>query len=122
VARVLDGRTVELTTGDEVRLAQFAAPGGDCGEPARRALAKALGRRPLVDLELVIPARDGQERIAYIFKKGRNVNLGLAASGSGLVGTSEPALPLYRPYLLAAAQLARTTRNGLWRSCPADAS
>lgn len=130
VERVVDGRTLELTTGDRVRLAQLARPGGDCEEPARRAIESTLGRSARIDIEVVRPPPpDSRERIAYVFKDRRNVNLALAASGHGLIaprglvgrGVSEPAFRPYRPYVVAAAQLAKAARRGLWRTCATDA-
>ena len=81
VARVIDGDTIALTTGQRVRLVQIDAPelsGGDCfAAGARAALASLLPVRTAVRLEFD-PKLDRVDRygrlLAYVRKGTANVS------------------------------------------------
>jgi micrococcal nuclease len=99
VARVIDGDTIALTTGQRVRLVQIDAPelsGGECfSAGARAALASLLPARSAVRLEFD-PKLDRVDRygrlLAYVRKGEANVNRVLVARGAA--------------------------RRGLWKACP----
>lgn len=125
VARVVDGDTLTLLTGERVRLLQIDAPEvatGECwSQASRRAL---LGLAPVgarVTLE-VDPGLDRIDRygrlLLYVRRGGLNVNLELVRRGAATPYFYRGDRGRYAARLLAAARAAKASRRGLWRAHP----
>jgi micrococcal nuclease len=126
VARVIDGDTIALTTGQRVRLVQIDAPelsGGECfASGARSELASLLPVRSAVRLEFdpKLDRVDNYGRLlAYVRKGEANVNRVLVARGAASVWFYEGVRGKYASALLSTARTARAARRGLWKACPA---
>jgi micrococcal nuclease len=125
VQRVIDGDTIVLTTGRHVRLVQIDAPelsGPECYASAARAtLARLLPVGTPIQLELD-PRLDRVDRygrtLAYVRKRGENVNLTLVARGAASVWFYDGARGRYAVQLMSAARRAKAAKRGLWKACP----
>jgi len=126
VARVVDGDTLVLASGQRVRLVQLDAPeaGGsrECyGTEAAAALRALLPRGTQVRLarDPRLDDRDAYGRLLrYVFKGSLNVNLRLVAGGAATVWFFHGDRGRYASRLLAAQRRARSRRLGLWKACP----
>ena len=135
VARVVDGDTLELTNGDQVRLVQIDAPelgGGECyARQARAALAALVpaGSRVRLTTDPAVSAYPGRSPdldkvdrfgryLAYVFNDGENANLALVRAGAASPWFFGGARGRYADELLRAAREAREERVGLWGACP----
>lgn len=125
VARVIDGDTIALTTGQRVRLVQIDAPelsGSECyATAAKTALARLLprGTRVALEFDARLDRVDRYGRLlAYARKGTANVNLTLVQRGAASVWFYEGARGKYASSLLGAARSARTAKRGLWKACP----
>jgi endonuclease YncB( thermonuclease family) len=124
VVEVVDGDTVRLRDGRQVRLVQIDAPEaqGECyGREARQALLALLPLPSSVRLE-TDPALDRRDRygrlLAYLYRDGLNVNLALVRRGAAAPYFYRGARGRYAAQLLKAARLAQAERRGLWAACP----
>jgi len=126
VARVVDGDTLVLATGQRVRLVQLDAPethgSRECyGAQASAALRQLLPRG--AEIRLVRdPRLDDRDRygrlLRYVFEGKVNVNLRLVARGAATVWFYRGDRGRYASRLLAAQRHARARRLGLWQACP----
>jgi micrococcal nuclease len=122
---VLDGDTIELTSGERVRLLQVDAPElseAECySRRSRRALASLVSPGMEVRLESD-PALDESDRygrlLRYVHAGAANVNLELAEEGAVAVYFFEGQRGRYADELIAAAEEARSAGRGLWGACP----
>jgi endonuclease YncB( thermonuclease family) len=125
IARVLDGDTIDLSSGRRVRLVQIDTPelrGGECyARQAQAALARLLPVGTPVRLEgdarLDAVDRYGR-RLAYVFKGSENVNLTLVTRGAASVWFYGGVRGRYAAQLDRSARAARAARRGLWGACP----
>jgi micrococcal nuclease len=124
VARVIDGDTIVLATGDHVRLVQIDTPekhkecyGDDASAITRRLLPPGTAVRVERD-----PALDQVDRysrkLAYVWKGGEDINLRLVREGAAGVWFFGGKRGRYASELLAAGEQARQKHRGLWRACP----
>jgi micrococcal nuclease len=125
VARVVDGDTIELTSGARVRFVQIDTPElgtGECySHAAARALARWLPRGSAVVLE-ADPRLDQVDAygrlLRYVWSRGRNLNLDLVRDGAATVWLYHGEYGKYAGRLLALARVARAAHRGLWGACP----
>ena len=124
VARVLDGDTIVLTSGEHVRLVQIDSPekGSECYGEAASALTRRLlppGTRVRIkpDPSLDRVDRYGRE-LAYVWTGDENVNLTLVREGAAGVWFFDSRRGRYANALLQAAERARVDHRGLWGTCP----
>jgi micrococcal nuclease len=124
VARVGDGDSIELETGERVRLVQIDAPelGEDeCyGEEATATLEGLLPPGSSVRLE-ADPRLDDTDRfdrlLRYVHLGDLNVNLELVRRGAASVWFVDGP-GRYADELLDAARKAQAAGRGLWGACP----
>ena len=124
VARVGDGDSIELESGERVRLVQIDAPelGEDeCyGEEALAVLEELLPPGSSVRLE-ADPRLDDADRfdrlLRYVHRDGLNVNLELVRRGAASVWFVDGP-GRYADELLDAAREAQEAGRGLWAACP----
>ena len=124
VAYVVDGDTLELTSGARVRLLQIDTPELGRGECYSRAAARELRRLVPEGTRVALqsdPRLDGSDRygrlLHYVLARGRNVNLELVRRGAATVWFYGGVRGRYADALLAAARRARAERLGLWGAC-----
>ena len=136
VARVVDGDTLELANGDNVRLVQIDAPElreDECyGRAARAELVRLAPVGSSIRLQADVRAASypvGKPRdldkvdrfgrlLAYVFRDGTNVNLELVRAGAAAPWFFNGVRGRYAEALLRAARAARARRAGLWGACP----
>ncbi|HXV56849.1 MAG TPA: thermonuclease family protein [Gaiellaceae bacterium] len=126
VARVSDGDTLTLVSGERVRLVQIDAPElgeGECyARAAARALAELVPPGSQVRLE-PDPRLDDVDRfgrlLRYVFAGETNVNLELVRLGAASPWFFDGDRGRYAGELLDAAGDARAKGLGLWGACPA---
>lgn len=125
LARVVDGDTIALTSGERVRLLQIDTPEPGTGECYSRASTRDIRRLLASGAVLSLEAdprlddRDAYGRLLrYVWHRGTNVNLELVRSGSATVWFYRGEKGRYASQLLAAAHAARTAKRGLWGACP----
>ena len=126
LARVVDGDTVELTSGRRVRLLQIDTPEVGSGECYSQAAARELRRLVPVGSALALEADARLDRVdrygrplRYVHAGGRNVNFELVRRGAATVYLYRGERGRYASALLAAARQARAARRGLWGACRA---
>jgi micrococcal nuclease len=124
VARVLDGDTIVLGSGEHVRLVQIDTPekGSECyGQAAsalpRRLLPPGTSVRVEPDPSLDQVDRYGR-RLAYVWAGGEDVNVRLVREGAAGVWFYDGRRGRHAHELLNAAEQARADRKGLWAACP----
>lgn len=125
VSRVIDGDTVELTTGQKVRLLLVNAPelkGDECWAAEARDFTASLLEAEAVRLTYDAQCRDKYDRLlAFVEVNGRDVSELLVERGCGCVLHIPPngsdRVERYRE-LLSTAQ---AERRGMWGAC-AEAS
>lgn len=126
VARVIDGDTFELDTGERVRLVQIDAPEakGECfGRKAGSVLRRLLpvGSRVRIARDHGLDDVDRYGRLLrYVFRGGRNVNLLLVKRGAASVWFYRGDRGRYAGPLLRAAEAARAAGRGAWGACEAN--
>jgi endonuclease YncB( thermonuclease family) len=125
VRRILDGRTIQLEIGQQVRLAAIEVPSlplpRDAGPQARAALAAKTALESLVAGRTVTLKKHGPDAdrygrvVAHIFIEGqeRSVQHHLLAEGYARVAADVGTLACARE-LLAVESAARAARLGLW--------
>lgn len=120
---VVDGDTVRLDDGRQVRLVQIDAPeaGSECfGRDATRALiALAKGERVMLERDPALDDVDTYGRLLrYVFVGERNLNLALVADGAAAPYFFRRQRGRYAEDLDAAVDEARAEDRGLWAACP----
>jgi endonuclease YncB( thermonuclease family) len=125
VTRVVDGDTIDVSSGKRVRLVQIDTPeaGGECyGAEAAAELGRLLPVGTRVALERD-PALDNADRygrlLRYVFKDGTNVNLVLVRRGAASVWFYDGERGRYADQLHAAAEKASRQGRGAWGACRA---
>jgi micrococcal nuclease len=125
VARVVDGDTIVLEGGQEVRLVQIDAPEGREGEcyadEAREALRRLLpaGARVRLEADPRLDDVDVHGRLLrYVVLGEANANLALVAQGAATVWFFRGERGRYADELLREARRARDAGLGLWGACP----
>lgn len=124
IARVIDGDTVGLTSGERVRLVQIDTPevgGGECySQAARKVLLRLTPVGSTVVLE-ADPKLDSVDRygrlLRYIKRSGINVNIRLVLDGAAAPYFYRSEKGTYAGRLLAAAIRAKAAKRGLWGAC-----
>lgn len=125
VARVNDGDTLTLRTGQKVRLVQIDAPEltEDCyGRAAKRALEDLAHSG--TEAELVRdPALDDHDRygrlLRYVYVGDTDVNVELVRRGAASPYFFRNERGEHADELLDAVEEARAERRGYWGACPA---
>jgi micrococcal nuclease len=124
VARVLDGDTIVLTSGEHVRLVQIDTPekGTECYGQAASALTRRLlppGTSVRIEPDPGLDQVDRYgRRLAYVWAGGEDVNLRLVREGAAGVWFFDGRRGRHASEFLGAAEQARGDRKGLWGSCP----
>src|SRR5436309_2061998 len=128
IARVADGDTVDLTTGQRVRLVQIDTPEVYFEPECYGAQASAITKRLLPPGTLVRlvrePATDQVDRygrlLRYVIRArdGLNVNVRLVAVGAAAPYFYHDRRGRFAAMLEALARRARAERLGLWGACP----
>jgi endonuclease YncB( thermonuclease family) len=125
IAKVYDGDTITLSTGEKVRLLQIDTPElspTECyGKEARSALVKLLSAPGQLSLK-TDPKLDKVDRygrlLRYVFIGKTNINLKLVEIGAAAPYFYKGDKGQYSAQILKAAQIAKSRSIGLWRSCP----
>ena len=128
IQRVVDGDTVDLTSGERVRLVQIDTPEvyptAECyGPQASRATERLLPRGTVVRLapEPATDLVDSYGRLLrYVIRAhdGVNVNLRLVAAGAAAPYFYRGRHGRYAATIVSLARHARAARLGLWGACP----
>jgi endonuclease YncB( thermonuclease family) len=126
VSRVIDGDTIDLDSGDRIRLVQIDAPErkGECygkkaGAVLRQLLPVGTEVRIVRDRKLDNIDRYGR-LLRYVFKAKKNINLVLVQKGAASVWYFHADKGRYAAKLAAAATKARDQRKGAWGACEAS--
>lgn len=124
VARVGDGDTFDVRSGERVRLVQVDAPElgeGECyAREAKRALEALILREDRVSLEAdaALDDRDRYGRLLrYAFAGTRHVNVELVRIGAAAPYFRRGEEGRYAQDLLAAVEEARSAGRGMWAAC-----
>jgi endonuclease YncB( thermonuclease family) len=123
---VIDGDTLDLDSGDRIRLVQIDAPEskGECygrkaGKVLRQLLPAGIHVRVVRDMKLDDRDRYGR-LLRYVFTGRKNVNLVLVQQGAASVWFYGGDRGKYARPLLSAARKAARTRTGAWGACEAS--
>jgi micrococcal nuclease len=127
VARVADGDTLELESGERVRLLQVDSPElgeGECySEPARETLERLAPPGTELDLE-TDPGLDSVDDfgrlLRYVFANGENVNVALVRAGAAAPYFFEGNEGSYAFELLDAVKDAMNDGTGMWGACDVE--
>lgn len=125
IAKVSDGDTFSLSTGEKVRLLQIDTPElspAECyGDEARSALIALLSAPGPLTLG-TDPKLDKVDRygriLRYVFIGKTNINLKLVEMGAAAPYFYRGDKGSYSSQILRAAQGAKAKSLGLWKSCP----
>jgi micrococcal nuclease len=125
VAKIYDGDTITLSTGERVRLLQIDTPElspAECyGEEARTALGSLLRSSGDVSLK-TDPKLDKVDRygrlLRYVYVGKTNINLKLVEIGAATPYFYKGDKGMYSSQMLRAAQNAKAKSLGLWKKCP----
>jgi micrococcal nuclease len=125
VSGVIDGDTIDLDSGDRIRLVQIDSPEGkgECyGKKAGTVLRQLLPMGTEVRI-VRDPKLDNIDRygrlLRYVFAGERNINLVLVQKGAASVWYFNGDRGRYADQLLAAAKRASKSRRGAWGACEA---
>lgn len=124
VARIYDGDTLTMATGEKVRLLQIDTPElspSECyGAEARKALIALIGKSPvMLESDPVSDDQDQYGRLLRYVKVGViNVNLKMVELGAATPYFYNGEKGKYSAQLLKAAQKAKAKKVGLWKKCP----
>ena len=124
MTRIGDGDSLELRSGERVRLVQIDAPElgqGECyAREALSALERLAPRGGLLELE-ADPRLDDVDRygrlLRYVHSARVNVNVELVRKGAAAPYFRRGVEGRYAAELLDAVADARTARRGLWGAC-----
>lgn len=124
IAFVVDGDTLELTSGRRVRLLQIDTPEPGEGECFSRAAGRELRRLLPTGASVTLeadPPLDLVDRygrlLRYIHRSGVNVNVELVRRGAATVWFYRGEQGRYARRLLGAGNAARRARRGIWGAC-----
>jgi endonuclease YncB( thermonuclease family) len=125
IAKIHDGDTITLSTGEKVRLLQIDTPElspAECyGDEARTALISLLNTPGQLTMK-VDPNLDKVDRygrlLRYVFVGKTNINLKLVEIGAAAPYFYKGDKGHYAALILKAAQVARAKSIGLWKTCP----
>jgi len=121
VSKVIDGDTVELSTGEKIRLIGINTP--ETGEPFSREateFTKKLTLGKSVRLEFDIQPKDRYQRtLAYVYSGTDFVNLELIKNGLAVSETIQPNV-LHQDELVNAQKEAREKCSGIWQGLCLD--
>ncbi len=124
VAKVIDGDTIRLETGEKVRLLGIDAPEtkhpkkvpDPCGPKASKFNRDLLAGQEVV-LEFDVEREDRYGRLlAHVFTRSTFVNAELVRRGYARVSTYRPNLK-YRDFFLSLQSQAKKNHRGLWGEC-----
>jgi endonuclease YncB( thermonuclease family) len=125
VTRVVDGDTINVDSGDRVRLVQIDSPEakGECygkksGTVLRGLLPVGTEVRLVRDPKLDAVDRYGR-LLRYVFVGDENINLVLVKKGAASVWFFDGDQGKYADQLLSAANAASKERRGAWGACEA---
>jgi endonuclease YncB( thermonuclease family) len=124
VARIHDGDTLTLSSGEKVRFLQIDTPEispAECyGAQAHKALVDIIGKSSItLESDSVSDDKDKFGRILRYVKVGKvNINLKLVEIGAATPYFYKGEKGKYSAQLLKAAQNAKAKKIGLWKSCP----
>jgi len=115
VSRVIDGDTIELLSGDRVRLLGINTP--ELGQPyyeESKSRLKGLVEGRVVKLERDAKDRDQYNRLLrYVFLNNQNINLQLVEEGMGSAYVIPPNVK-YENQLREAQDVAKSRGIGIW--------
>ena len=125
IAKIYDGDTITLSTGERVRFLQIDTPElspTECyGDEARSALVSLLSTPGQITLK-TDPKLDKVDRygrlLRYVFIGKTNINLKLVEIGAAAPYFYRGEKGRYSTQILKAAQSAKDKSLGLWKSCP----
>ena len=125
IAKVYDGDTITLSSGERVRLLQIDTPElspEKCySKEARSALVALLNSPRQITLK-TDPKLDKVDRygrlLRYVFVGKTNINLKLVEIGAAAPYFYRGEKGQYSEQILNAAQMAKSKSIGLWKSCP----
>ena len=122
VARVVDGDTVELDTGDKVRYlcvnTPEITPPAECYGPEAAAFNKDMVEGKQVELVYDVQCRDMYDRLlAHVTVGGQEVNRVLIERGYARVMIIAPNCQDRGPEFQDLEVVARNTGVGLWSAC-----
>ena len=123
VARVIDGDTIELESGDTIRYLMVDTPENttsvECYGPEATAFNADLVEGKDVDIEYDTECTDRFDRtLAYVSVDGREVNSLLVERGFGCVLYIPPNGTEREEEFDALEETARSESRGLWGACP----
>jgi micrococcal nuclease len=124
VARVIDGDTIELVSGQRVRLVQIDTPekGDECYGNEASALTRRLippGTKVRIEQDPALDQVDRyQRKLAYVWKGDEDVNVTLVREGAAGVWFFGGRRGRHASELLGATEQARAANRGLWGACP----
>lgn len=124
VARVIDGDTIELVSGQRVRLVQIDTPEKhvECYGDEASALTTSLlpaGTHVRIEQDPNLDQVDKYDReLAYVWKGDEDVNLTLVRDGAAGVWFFGGRRGRYAEKLLRASGQAKNAGKGLWGACP----
>ena len=124
VARISDGDTLTISTGEKVRLLQVDTPEispAECyGAEAHKALISLIGKSAVtLESDSVSDDQDQFGRKLRYVKVGKlNLNLKLVQMGAATPYFYQGEKGKYATQLLKAAENAKARKIGLWKSCP----
>jgi micrococcal nuclease len=124
VARVGDGDTLDVRTGERIRLVQIDAPELGEGECYAREAKRELERLALPGTRVELepdPRLDDEDRygrlLRYVLTAGTNINVELVRRGAATPYFRSREEGAHSEELLAAVDEARAARRGMWGSC-----
>ncbi len=124
VARINDGDTLTISTGQKVRLLQIDTPEispAECyGAEAHRALISLIGKSSIT-LEADSESDDQDQfgrKLRYVKVGKTNLNLKLVQIGAATPYFYQGEKGRYATQLLKAAENAKAKKLGLWKMCP----
>lgn len=123
VARIIDGDTVELTSGERIRYLLVDTPettGGsdDCYGQQAKELNRSLVEGKQVTIAYGEGCRDRFDRLlAYVSVEGREVNTVLVERGAACVLYVPPIGEARREEFMALESRARAESRGVWGAC-----
>ena len=127
VARVADGDTLELTSGERIRLIQVDSPELGEGECYAREARETLERLTPAGTQVALEADPGLDRtdtfgrlLRYVFVDGENVNVSLVRAGAAAPYFFDGQEGEYAFELLDAVKDARNDDAGMWGACEVD--